>query len=532
VCGVIIPRHLPSCCIDIHNLSLLQKLSTSPFRLQIISLELVAQADTDRIHLYGGPVLSLPDTELVKLKDSWVSEKTLVQLLPELPNLRSFHWNVTHIPPCVEILASLQSCAAHLEGVRIHNLHPYGRNDVPDKWFLYDSPLWRLSNLTSFSFAVSSLTSFHQARKYASQLVEMLARCPMLEVLELLLAHDASTDLQAFFKGRWPCLKKLFLGGPEPNSSLSIPLSSKSDVQDFFAAHPALEQLYLSINIKKGEPVVRYPWDDQKSPAASFNLTSLASIELLHVPRNVFAMVASTVLIPTLKHLGRVEAEGSYLPRFQDLTQGCSNLTSLWLGLHRSITVANMKAFLQCVPCLERLYMSDGAPDPWTPIVKMPHEFYHHPQGDVRRLARGTPVVGEDFFNPGPPADPMPAILDTLGVLTQLTHLDNFVMFHALDGLDALVDPIVRQFAATLPRLAFLEVIITTICADTDPAGDVLRDGASWLAIQRDATTGMCIGWNVVTEEERNALGLNYHDCGLLGWPIEESPEDFVYDGW
>jgi hypothetical protein len=138
IARVVIPRHLPVCCFDIQNLPLLHKLSSSPLRLQILSLELVSRADTARIHLYGQPVASLPDTNVVENADI---DQIIPALLREMTNLRGFHWNVAGIPPSAEIFAALQSSAPSLECVRIHSLRPYGHNDVPDQWFLRNSPV-------------------------------------------------------------------------------------------------------------------------------------------------------------------------------------------------------------------------------------------------------------------------------------------------------------------------------------------------------------------------------------------------------
>ncbi|KAJ7472020.1 hypothetical protein FB451DRAFT_1471104 [Mycena latifolia] len=527
VANVIVPRHLPSCCVDIQNISLLQKLLASPLRFQIFSLELVSRADVARINLYGNPVgLSLPGTEIAEITDpTGGPHQAVTLLLREIQNMRSFHWNVAGIPPSVDIFTALQSSAAALESVRIHSLRQYGHNDVVDKWFMQDSPLWRFSNLTSFSFAVSSLTSFYHAGQYIRQLVEMLGRFPLLEELELLLANDQPSDLRAIFLGRWPQLKKLSLGGPEIASSAAIPLSAKSDVQNFFAAHPLLEHLYLSINIRSGTRPVSYPWHEAKFPAASFGIVSLPNLQLLHVPQNIFAVISPEALMPKLKHIRWVEAERSYLPVFRQLALGFPNLTSIWLALHQSLALPDVKSYLSCLPSLEKLYVSNGAPDPWVPIVRMPDAFYLHPARDRRcRLARGAMVGDVDVPNP------LASVLDALSVLPRLTHLPNFIMFHAHNGLDALVDPVVSQLAATLPRLAFLEIIITTICAENDTASDLLREGATWLAIERDEWSGAYIGWNIVQDEDRALLDLDFVGWGGLKWILHEHIPDDPFD--
>lgn len=230
---------------------------------------------------------------------------------------------------------------------------------------------------------------------YVRRLLDMLFCCPMLEELELLLAHDRSSDLDALFHGRWPRLKSLLLGGPETLYSPSVSRrSSKPDVQAFFAAHPALERLYLSLNVKKGERPLSYPWDEVKSPAASFSIDALLpNLQLLHVPQNIFTMVAPAARMPHLKHLRHVEAEPLCLPLFHELTQGASNITSIWLSLYRKLNLPGFKSFLQCLPRLEKLYMSTGPPDPWVPIVLMPVPYYQT-AGRLRRpLARGARVA-------------------------------------------------------------------------------------------------------------------------------------------
>ncbi|KAJ6558303.1 hypothetical protein B0H19DRAFT_134136 [Mycena capillaripes] len=404
IAAVIIPRHLPVCCFDVQNIHLLQKISASPLRLQIFSLELVSQADTARIHLYGEPAVSLPDTDVVEHAGV---DDILPTLLHEMKNLRSFHWNVTGISPSTDVFAALLSSTPALESVKIHSLRSYGHNDVPDGWFLRESPLWKLSNLTSFSYVVSSQTNYYHMVRYVPQLVEMLFRCPMLEELELLLAHDRACDVRALFDGRWPRLKSLLLGGgPETLYSATVPHRSKPDVQVVFTAHPALERLYLSVNVQKGLRPLSYPWDAVRSPAESFSIDSLPNLKLLHIPQNIFTMIAPAARMPHLEHLRCVEAEPSCLPLFHELTQSAANITSLWLGLYRKLTLPNFKSFLECFPRLEKLYIWTGPPDPWVPIVIPLPDYYRHPQRELRRfreLARGARVSYD-----GPPSARIP----------------------------------------------------------------------------------------------------------------------------
>ncbi|KAJ7841839.1 hypothetical protein B0H13DRAFT_2414330 [Mycena leptocephala] len=501
IARVVIPRHLPS-----------------PLRLQILSLELVSQADTARIHLYGQPVASLPDTNVVENADI---DQIIPALLREMTNLRGFHWNVAGIPPSAEIFAALQSSAPSLECVRIHSLRPYGHNDVPDQWFLRNSPLWKLSNLTCFSYAVSSLTNFYNKGPYVEQLLAMLIHCPMLEELELLLAHDQPTDLRTLFHGRWPRLKSLFLGVQRHCTLCRPPPSSKPDVQAFFAAHPALECLYVSINVLKGTRPLSYPWDNNNSPAASFSIGSLPNLKTLHVPQNILTLVDPDACMPQLQHLRCVEAEPSCLPGFRELTQSAPNITSIWLGLFRKLTLPGVKSYFECLPHLEKLYLLTGPRPP----------YYVNPLRDWNRpMARGTRVVYDGPTRTVP--DPLADVLDALSVLTRLTHLANFIMFHADEGLDALVDPVVRQLAATLPRLAFVEVLITSICPPAGDTGDVLKEGTSWLAIQRDVVSGVCIGWDVVADAEKDGLELDHRSWGGLKWLVDETrPRDHM-DDW
>ncbi|KAJ6543966.1 hypothetical protein B0H19DRAFT_1380337 [Mycena capillaripes] len=453
---------------------------------------------------------------------------------------QSFHWNVGGIAPPAAIFPVLQSSAPALECVKIHSFRPSGNNDVQDKWYLRDSPLWKLSNLTSFSFAVSCLTSFYNTKLYVPELLDMLARCPRLEELELLLACDLrATSLDALFQRRWPRLKSFLLGGPERTYAVSVSLdSSTTDVQAFFAAHSTLERLYLSI---VAEPGVR------DRPSFSIDCV-LPNLKLLHVHRSIFTMIAPAVRMPHLKHLRGVVASTSSLPLFHELTLGAPHITSIWLTLHNSLTLPAFKSFLECLPQLEKLYISNGPPNPWVPIVTMPDAFYQAHRVQHRRplpngaqithnhprrlmnvqfgphsnlpswtinvpFTMSTPVVVID--------DPLGDALNALRAVPRLTHLPNFVIFHAYgnESLDALVDPVVRRFAAELPRLAFLEVIITTLglCPPTD-TGDVLKEGRTWLAIQRDASNGVCIGWNVLADADRDGLELDYKSWGALKW--------------
>jgi hypothetical protein len=216
-----------------------------------------------------------------------------------------------------------------------------------------------------------------------------------------------------------------------------------------------------------------------------------------------------------------------------------------------------VKSYFECLPHLEKLYLLTGPPDPWVPIVLMPQPYYVNPLRDWNRpLARGTRVVYDGptrtvrippqspgmeyadthffpflFLFPQVP-DPLADVLDALSVLTRLTHLANFIMFHADEGLDALVDPVVRQLAAVLPRLAFVEVLITSICPPAGDTGDVLKEGTSWLAIQRDVVSGVCIGWDVVADAEKDGLELDHRSWGGLKWLVDETrPRDHM-DDW
>lgn len=129
-------------------------------------------------------------------------------------------------------------------------------------------------------------------------------------------------------------------------------------------------------------------------------------------------------------------------------------------------------------------------------------------------------------------AEPLAEVIDTLSVLPRLTHLSNFIIFHGDEGLDALADPVVQQLAAALPHLTFLEVIITTVCAPTGDAGDVLMEGRTWLAIQRDAASGVCIGWNVISDADKDGLELDHMSGGSLKWLLDEADVRDIRDGW
>ncbi|KAJ7187044.1 hypothetical protein C8R46DRAFT_1274050 [Mycena filopes] len=512
--------------LDVGNLALLQQLSRSHLRRQVTALELISPAGySTQISLHHhrggrtGTALCLPNTRVVKNPDVTV---ILPALLRDMKNLRDFHWNVADITPPPGIFNALQSLAPALKCVRIHSLRTHGNNDVPDQWFMPDAPLWRLANLTSFSFAVSSLTTFYHTGLYVKLLFEMLGRCPMLEELELLLAHDRASDLQGLFQLRWPRLKSLLLGGPMTNYSVSVPrLKGKADVQGFFLAHPTLERLYLSINLRTQERPVSYPWGE-KSSEESFCIDSLPKLKLLHVPQNIFAMVAPTVLMPDLEHLRRVEAEPSTFPLFRELTQNTPNITSIWLALHRTITLPAVKSFFECLPNLEKLYLSNGPPDPWVPISPVvDHASVYHAPGRDENFARGAPVA---YTGPHRTVDdPLAKTIDALRALTRLTHLEHFIVFHAHSGLDVLVDPVVRQLAAALPRLAFVEVYISTGLAPGEETGELLSDGSTWLGIQRDAG-GVCIGWNVIAEADEERLQLDYRLWGSLKWILDEAP--------
>ncbi|KAJ6632394.1 hypothetical protein B0H10DRAFT_13836 [Mycena sp. CBHHK59/15] len=308
-----------------------------------------------------------------------------------MKKLRGFHWNAAYIQPSDDIWTALQALPDGLESLKVHSVRPRGENDVPDKWFLSESPLWKFSNLTSFSFAVSSLTSSYHAKRYISQLADMLNRCPMLMQLELMLVHDQPSDLLAVFQGRWPHLTKFCLGGPQSVSSASIPLASKFEVQNFFEAHSSITTLYLSINLASPDSVPD-PFDVEKLRAGSFGIYSLPSLQLLHVPRNIFSAISPTIVMPELRHLRVVEASPSYIPTFTQLAQGAPNLTSIGLRLDVAITMPEIKAFLATIPGLERLYFYGGAPHPWVPVVPVPHAFYHDPLFK-KPLAWGTKVL-------------------------------------------------------------------------------------------------------------------------------------------
>ncbi|KAJ6543969.1 hypothetical protein B0H19DRAFT_1238547 [Mycena capillaripes] len=483
--------------LDVQNIPLLQRLSSSP--------------------IYGGPVLSLPYTEV----ENAGVEEVLLAMLRGMTNLRSFHWNVGGIAPPATIFPALQSSAPALECVKIHSFRPFGYNNVQDKWYLCDSPLWKLSNLTSFSFVVSGLTSFYNARLYVPKLVDMLARCPRLEELELLLGHDQPTDLDALFQGRWPLLKSLLLGGPKHTSAASISLdSSKIDVRAFFAAHSALERLYLSIHAKKGA----------------------ASCAARHLHHDCTCNAHAPRWPPRTPPL----RSGLDLELFRELTLASPHITSIWLALDCKLTLPEFKVFLECLPQLKKLYISNGAPVPWVPIVRMPDAFYQdymaHPH---RPIAHGVQIEHnmpertvniQITSNPNAPSlpvqipiypfvdidDPLGDALNVLRVLPRLAHLPNFIMFHAYghESLDALVDPVVRRLAARLQRLTFLEVIITTL-GRTGDTGDVLKEGKTWLGIQRDASNGVCIGWNVLADADRDELELDYKSWGSLKWLLD-----------
>ncbi|KAJ7102885.1 hypothetical protein C8R44DRAFT_347823 [Mycena epipterygia] len=520
VASVVIPRHLPGCCLDIQNISLLQKLSISPLRFRISSLEFVSERDSARIHIYGDSALSLPDTQVVEIPESKempFSDPAVDRLLREMKNLRSFHWNVAGIQPSEGVFTALQSATSILESFRVHSFRLYGHNDVPDNWFLRDSPLWRFSNLTTFSFAVSSLTSFYHTTEYIKQLVGMLQRCPMLQDLELMLAHDRPSNLDAIFQGRWPHLKRFFLGGcGTRSSSAAVLFSSKIDVQSFFEQYPNIEVLYLNISREDANVAPYYvsPADANNLSAYSFGIESLPSLQNLYVAVNVFTMVSPVAIIPRLKHLRKVEIAPMYLPLFRQLSLGFPQLTSIWMFLNPTITIPAIKSFFACVPQVEKLHMDGGVPEPWVPIVRMPHQFYHEIEPLATGLSRGATTAGPFGVVTD---DPLGAVLDTLSVLPRLTHLSNFVVFHARENFDDLADPIVRQLAANLPQLKYLEISVSTGHDDTAvPSERGLRTDWTWIEISRDGS-GDFTGWNAADPETEN---LHYHSWGALEWCV------------
>jgi hypothetical protein len=228
--------------------------------------------------------------------------------------------------------------------------------------------------LTSFSFAVSSLTSFYHTKEYIRELVAMLQRCIKLQDLELMLAHDIPSDLQPLFQGRWPLLKKFLLGGSgRRSSSVRIPLSSKVDVQSFFDAHPTIEVLYLNVHLENWP---KRPVDVNGLTAASYGIDSLPNLEFLHVAQNVFSLISPATIMPKLKHIRLVEIEPVQLPFFRELGPGLVNLTSIWMVLHSSITISDIKPFFACIPQVKSLFMRGNPPEPWVPIVRMPPDFY------------------------------------------------------------------------------------------------------------------------------------------------------------
>ncbi|KAJ7640284.1 hypothetical protein DFH06DRAFT_1215660 [Mycena polygramma] len=326
---------------------------------------------------------------------------------------------------------------------------------------------------------------------YIPQLLQMIRGCAMLEELELLLAHDdRSSDLRGLFQGRWPQLRSLLIGGPEKSYSVTVPASSKADVQAFFSAHSALEHLYLGINL---DMKLSYPWNDIESPGQSFAIASLPSLTLLHVPHNVFTMIASSAYMPDLQHLRRVEIEESYMPRFRELTQNAPNITSLWVGVHHIPTRAVLRAFFLCFPRLEKLYFTDS--------------IYWFRDGVA--------------FTSFPRAqDPLAEACDVLSILPRLTHLSRFIILYAHEEFDALVDPVVHRFATVLPRLTFLEVIVVDFNREHTITQDVLVRGSNWLNIRRDGT-GVCTGWSVVAETQR--LELHHTRWGSLNWLLGET---------
>ncbi|KAJ7102882.1 hypothetical protein C8R44DRAFT_945695 [Mycena epipterygia] len=120
-------------CLDIQNISLLQKLSISPLRFRISSLEFVSECDSARIHIYGDSALSLPDTQVVEIPESKempFSDPAVERLLLEMKNLRSFHWNVAGIQPSEGGFTVLQSATSILKSFRVHSFRLYGHNDV------------------------------------------------------------------------------------------------------------------------------------------------------------------------------------------------------------------------------------------------------------------------------------------------------------------------------------------------------------------------------------------------------------------
>jgi hypothetical protein len=112
------------------------------------------------------------------------------------------------------------------------------------------------------------------------------------------------------------------------------------------------------------------------------------------VPQNILTLVDPDAHMPQLQHLRCVEAEPSCLPGFRELTQSAPNITSIWLGLYRKLTLPGVKSYFECLPHLEKLYLLTGPPDPWVPIVLKPQPYYVNPLRDWNRpMARGTRVV-------------------------------------------------------------------------------------------------------------------------------------------
>lgn len=207
-----------------------------------------------------------------------------------------------------------------------------------------------------------------------------------------MLAHDRPSNLDTIFQGRWPRLKRFFLGGSGTrSSSAAVLFSSKIDVQSFFELHPNIEVLYLNIS-REGANVA--PADANSLSAHSFGIDSLPNLQHLYVAVNVFTMVSPQAIMPILKHLRKVEIAPMYLPLFRQLSLGLPQLTSIFMFLNPTITIPAIKSFFACVPQVEKLHMDGGVPEPWVPIVRMPHQFYHDIEPLTTGLSRGASTAG------------------------------------------------------------------------------------------------------------------------------------------
>ncbi|RDB26605.1 hypothetical protein Hypma_005568 [Hypsizygus marmoreus] len=415
----------------------------------------------------GGEVKSPPDVH-----DDEKSFALLGDVIRRMPRLRRFHWLHHSTRPVNGVFSALNATCGDLEDVEVLNFDDSYRTSISTV-DLGNSPLWKLTNLTHFSFTEHHIDTEADVHvKYTDAMADMLINhCPHLEDLQIFQNHHYHSDLpeesiQKLFKdGHWPNLKRLTIEG----------IALYENDQRFFASHPKLEKLCIRDGYN-----------------CKFVFSHLPNLESLDIDWILQSKEMPADVAAHLQYLAVGVPDESWLknedPDFQNVLRSAPNLKCLVLH-HAAYAIDHLTSIFECIPNVERLALQ------WASHMGYFENAYEEPQAFCDALALLPKLTHLTYINPSLWS-------------TEESESDDGDK-EAEESEEEEADDFHRSLKAlssSAPKLSFVEF----------GSGDIDVDERDWMAIERD-DNGAYLSYSEVGSDQKNGLDVDLWGGCYLG---------------